>query len=96
MSNKPYVSLGEAIQSYLDKYNLRNEARIHFIISEWDKLMGAPIAQNTEKIWFKDGVFYVKVSSPVWKQELQMARLKIRDIVNRRLKQNLVQEVRIL
>ncbi|MEZ4825904.1 MAG: DUF721 domain-containing protein [Bacteroidia bacterium] len=93
---KPYLSLGEAIQAFLDKHGLRDEASIQAVIQEWEKLMGAPIANNTEKIWFSKGILYVKMKSPLWKNELQLARTKIRDMVNARIKRKLVEEVKIV
>lgn len=93
---KPYLSLGEAIQAFLDKHGLRDEAAIQAVIQEWDKLMGAPIASNTEKVWFSKGILYVKMKSPVWKNELQLARTKIRDMVNARIKRKLIEEVKIV
>jgi predicted nucleic acid-binding Zn ribbon protein len=96
MGNKPYLSLGDAIQAFLDKHGLKEEAEIQSIIQEWEKLMGKPIASNTEKIWFNRGTFYVKMKSPVWRNELQMARMKIRDMINARAKKKIVDQVKIV
>ncbi len=93
---KPYLSLGEAIQAFLDKHGLRQESKIQQIIAEWERLMGGPIAQNTEKVWFKDGVLYIKMTSPLWKNELQMARLKMRETLNRELGEEIIEEVKII
>lgn len=96
MKEKPFLSLGEAIEAFLAKHGLKDEALIQQVIMDWSTLMGKPIAQQTEKIWFKDGVLYIKMGSPVWKNELQMARQKIKDMVNRHTKPNLVVDVKIL
>ena len=96
MSNKPYLSLGDAIQAFLDKYNLKEEAEIQSVIKDWEKLMGKPIATNTEKVWFNRGIFYVKMKSPVWRNELQLARMKIRDMINARAKKKIVDQVKIV
>lgn len=90
------LSLGDAIKAFLDKNGLTDEADIQRLIADWDRLMGGPIAQNTEKIWFAHGVFYIRMQSPLWKNELQMARLKLRDTLNRELGRELIQEVRIV
>ena len=96
MANKPYLSLGDAIQAFLDKHGLKEETTIQTIIQEWPQLMGQPIATNTEKIWFNRGTFYVKMKSPIWRNELQLARMKIRDLINARAKKEIVTQVRIL
>ena len=95
MYNKPYLSLGEAIEAFLEKHGLKEDVKMQRVISDWERLMGAPIAQNTEKIWFKRGVLYIKVASPVWKNELQMARKKIAETVNREVRSEIVKEVRV-
>lgn len=92
---KPYMSIGDAIQAFLNKHGLQSKAAIQTVIGKWEQIMGLPIAQNTEKIWFDSGVLYVKMSSPVWRNELQMARGKIKEVVNREAKSDIVQEVRI-
>lgn len=96
MSDKPYLSLGEAIQAFLDKHGLKDEASVQKVIGDWEFLMGSAVAQNTEKIWFNKGVLYVKISSPIWKSELQMARLKIKEMINTRIGEAIIQEVRII
>ena len=96
MNRKPYMSVGEAIEAFLEKYGLKTEAKIQAAIGDWERLMGSPIAQNTEKIWFNRGVLYVKMSSPVWKNELQMARQKIAETMNREVKAKIVMEVKVI
>ena len=93
---KPYLSLGEAIKAFLEKNGLTETAEIQRVMGDWERLMGAPIAQNTEKLWFKGGVLFVKVSSPIWKNELQMARQKIKDTLNAELSIALIEEVKIV
>ncbi len=96
MPYKPYMSVGEAIKAFLDKNGLSTQAAVQAVISKWESLMGAAIAQNTEKIWFQRGVLYIKMSSPIWRSELQMARKKIAEVVNREAKSDIVQEVKII
>lgn len=93
MSN--YMDLGDAIDAFLNKHGLKDEADIQRVINNWESLMGKPIAQNTEKLWLNKSVFYIKVKSPVWKSELQMARMKIRTLINEQVGRELVTEVRV-
>ena len=90
-----YLSLGDAIQKFLAKHGLRETAKVQEVISQWDVLMGKPIANNTEKIWFNKGILYIKMSSPIWKNELSLARNKIKDMVNAKVGEDVVNEVRI-
>ncbi|MEM6765046.1 MAG: DUF721 domain-containing protein [Bacteroidota bacterium] len=96
MARNRMMSLGEAIEMFLKKNRLKDQVDIQSVIEEWEVLMGQAISSNTEKIWFQRGVLYIKMKSPVWKQELSLARTKIKELVNRKLKRNLVEEVRII
>lgn len=89
------MSLGEAIDAFLQERGLKDQADIQRVISEWPRIMGRAIAENTEQLWFREGIFYVKMASPVWKNELAMAKSKILEMVNRDLGRNLVEEVRV-
>jgi len=95
MSNQ-YMSLGEAIQAFLNTHGIKDQTSVQTIINEWDLLMGEPIAQNTEKMWFARNTLYIKMKSPAWRNELQMARLKIKEMVNKKIGKDLVQDVKIV
>ncbi|GAB4405014.1 MAG: hypothetical protein OHK0039_05680 [Bacteroidia bacterium] len=96
MKYTPYISLGEAIEAFLDKHGLRDEADIQQVIADWEAIMGRPIALHTRKISFRQGVLLIQIDSPVWKQELQLARSRIRTLVNTRIGREVVQDVRIV
>ena len=89
-------SLGDAIDAYLREIGMRERVRVEGVIAEWGRIMGMAIAEPTERVWYKEGVLYVKISSPVWKNELSLAKGKIRDMVNGELGEVIVKEVRIV
>ncbi|MEM0995816.1 MAG: DUF721 domain-containing protein [Bacteroidota bacterium] len=88
-------SIGEAIDAYLESRGLKEQSLVERVISDWPRIMGNAIAENTEKLWFRDGIFYVKMGNPIWKNELGLARSKIRDLLNKELGAQLVKEVRV-
>ena len=96
MKDSHMFSLGEAIEAFLKKHGLQEEAKVQEIIKDWERLMGAPIASNTEKIWFQNGTLYVRMNSPMWKNELSLARTKIRTMLNKQIGQEVVKEVKIV
>lgn len=89
-------SLGEAIEAFLAKHGIQEEAKVQEVINDWGILMGAPIAANTEKIWFQQGTLYVRVKSPMWKNELSLARTKIKTMLNQKMGMEIIKEVRIV
>ena len=96
MKQRPYLSVGEAIQAFLKKHGLEDDMLIQQVITDWEALMGRPIAQHTEQIRFVRGTLFVHISSPVWKHELNLARNKIKALINERVGRELVREVRIM
>lgn len=90
------MSLGEAIELYLQSNGLKEQVLMEQVIMDWPKIMGKAIAENTEHIWFRSGVFYVRMGHPVWKTELGMAKSKIKDMLNKALGAALIDEVKIV
>ncbi|MFN0200914.1 MAG: DUF721 domain-containing protein [Bacteroidia bacterium] len=96
MRNDDYIDLGKAITQFLEKHGMRDAADIQKIIDNWEKIMGKPIAQQTERLWLRDRVFYVAVKSPVWKNELTMIRTAIKEMIHDKIGRVFLDEVRIV
>jgi predicted nucleic acid-binding Zn ribbon protein len=90
------MSLGDAINKFLEQHGLKDDLLIQTILTEWEAYMGKSIASNTEKVWFEKGTLYIKMASPVWRNELMMGRQKIKEMINRKVQKDLVDEVKIL
>lgn len=96
MRTNEYMSLGDAIDLYFKESGLRIDVQIQKIIVDWVNIVGKPIANNTERIWFDRGILYVKVTSSVWRQELSMVRTHLKDAVNKYLNEALIEEIKIV
>lgn len=59
----------------------------------WDEVVGAPIAKNAQPLWIKNGRLRVKVSDPIWLQELEFVGETIKEKLNRELGRNAVEKV---
>lgn len=90
------MSLGEAIELYLQSNGLKERVQVEQVIAKWPTLMGKAIAENTEKVWFRSGIFYIRMRHPVWKQELGMAKGKIKDILNQEIGGALIEDVQVI
>lgn len=93
--SREILSIGDAIRNFLVANNLEDETDIRKIIGSWENLMGKPIAAHTEKLWFTDGTFFIQINSPVWKNELSMAKLKIKSMLNEKMGRDIIKEVRV-
>lgn len=88
-------TLGEALEAFLENNGLKEKALVQRAISEWTVIVGEAVAAQTGRIWFANGIFYVEIRHPAWRQELQMGKSRIKDLINQYLGASLVQEVRI-
>ncbi len=90
------LNLGQAITFFLETHGLRDEADMRRVIGQWETLMGKPIAAHTEKLHFSEGILWARISSPIWRNELSLCKLKIRDMINHQIGREVVKEVKIM
>ncbi|MEZ4684810.1 MAG: DUF721 domain-containing protein [Bacteroidia bacterium] len=88
-----YQSLGDAIQAFLRKYQLEDEIRIQRILTNWEAFVGKPIANATEKLWYENGTLHIRMSSPAWRNELVMARLRLQRSLNEKIGKALIRDI---
>jgi predicted nucleic acid-binding Zn ribbon protein len=59
----------------------------------WDEAVGPAIARNAQPLWIKKGRLRVKVSDPIWLQELSFAEKPIREKLNTTLGRRAVEKI---
>lgn len=59
----------------------------------WDTAVGPTIARNARPSWIRDGRLRVRVSGPIWLQELEFAAETIRDRLNEALGRRAVERI---
>ena len=96
MAKKNELSLGEALENFLNANGMKEKTLVQRVISDWMELVGKNVAEHTGKLFFSKGIFYVEVKHPVWKQELGMGKTKLKEMINKHLGAELVKEVRIV
>jgi hypothetical protein len=75
-------SLGEAINSYLNKTPIKGQMHALQIIKAWEELMGKTIASYTQSLHIKRKTLYIECLAAPLKQELSYRRGKIIQVVN--------------
>jgi predicted nucleic acid-binding Zn ribbon protein len=63
-------------------------------VSRWAEIVGERIAQISEAERIEKGVLYVKVSSPVWRNELVFMKSNLINTVNEALAKTVVRDVK--
>ena len=76
--------LKQIIFDYLKGTDFEEINNVISIQRLWIKTLGKPIINNTEIKSFKNGIITVKVSSPVWRNELSLQK----QIILKKLQKN--------
>jgi len=86
-------SLKEAIDLLLETCRIKGKFQETAIVAHWEEIMGKTIASRTTELYIRDQKLFLKLSSSVLRNELQMARQKIIDLLNARAGSEVIREV---
>ena len=90
---KPLTPLKDIIATILDDPALPFNPDDALIWKVWDGIVGTAIAKNAQPFWIKEGRLRVKVSDPIWLQELGFAEETIKEKLNRKLGRKAVERI---
>ncbi len=96
MSEDSIHSFKDAFGKFLKSQSLEHRFTEKKLIHSWGEIMGKPIANRTTKIFIKDRILHVKLTSAPLKQELTMASEKVLDLLEKALGERVVDDVRFL
>lgn len=82
----PVERLGDVLTQSLKRLELNARLEDYAIWPIWNEVVGAAIARNAQPEKIRNGTLFVKVSSPVWMQQLQFMKEMIADKLNEKLK----------
>jgi predicted nucleic acid-binding Zn ribbon protein len=91
--NPTLIPLKEIIADLLGSTYLPFNPEDATIWRVWDEVAGETIARNAQPLWVKDGRLRVKVSDPIWLQELSFLEETMRNKLNERLGRKAVQKI---
>jgi predicted nucleic acid-binding Zn ribbon protein len=97
--NSPYyrnaepTKLSSALDQMFEVYRIKGKADQTTIINLWEELMGKTIASRTTKMFFKNKILYVQLSSAPLKQELTMAKPKILQLLADKVGKEVVEDI---
>jgi hypothetical protein len=91
--NTKSIPMKDAFESFLKVYNLKSKFNETYLVTYWEKIMGVSIAQRTEKIHIKNGVLFIRLSSPSLSQELLLAKSKMIILLNKEIGEDVINDV---
>ena len=87
------VLIGRAVQKLLQKFAIEKPVRQHEVFFQWEEIVGEAIARHTKPEEIKFDKLYIRVDSPVWRNELVFQKGQILDKINQRLKNAQIKEI---
>lgn len=89
----PIETLGSVLEQSLKRLDLVARLDEYAVWPIWNEVVGAVIARNAQPERIRNGTLFVKVSSPVWMQQLQFMKDMIAGKLNHRLKGEVVKNI---
>ncbi|MDX5348535.1 MAG: DUF721 domain-containing protein [Hymenobacteraceae bacterium] len=87
------LTVKEAVAAMLNAYRLNGKMSEVNVVQSWEKIMGRAIALKTTELYFRNGKLFVRISSAPLKHELNMAKSKVVELINRDAGAEVVKEV---
>ena len=81
----PMQRLGAVLDQSLKRFDLSQRLDEYGVWPIWNDVVGKTIARNAQPEKIRNGTLFVKVTSPVWMQQLQFMKEMIVDKINQRL-----------
>ncbi|HEY2919878.1 MAG TPA: DUF721 domain-containing protein [Candidatus Binatia bacterium] len=85
--------VGEVLDQSLKRLDLAPRLDEYSVWPIWNEIVGKTIARNAQPEKIRNGTLFIKVTSPVWMQQLQFMKNMIVDKLNQRLKQEIVKNI---
>lgn len=93
MRRSKTIPLAEAIQDYIKAMKLEQGLGELALISSWEEVTGKAIASRTKKLYIRDGILYVHLSSSVVRNELLMLRQELMKKLNRKAGSEIIKDI---
>ena len=85
--------IGQAIQQLLTQYRIKAKFDEANLVASWERLAGKPIAKRTKKLYVKGRVLFVELESPSMKNDLNLHKQQIIDILQKEFGKGVVSEI---
>jgi predicted nucleic acid-binding Zn ribbon protein len=93
MRRSKTISLAEALKDYIREMNFGDKLTEAGVINSWEETVGKAISSRTTKIYIKDHILYVHLSSSVVRNELLMLREALREKLNQKAGSEVIKEI---
>lgn len=93
MRRSKTISLAEALKDYVKEMKLEGKLNEIGLINSWEEVVGKAISTRTSKVYIKDQVLYVYLSSSVVRNELLMLRQALKEKLNAKAGSDVIKDI---
>jgi predicted nucleic acid-binding Zn ribbon protein len=93
MRRSKTISLAEAIQDYIREMKLEGKLNEINLINSWEEIVGKAIASRTSKLYIRDYILYVHLTSSVVRNELLMLRQALKEKLNEKVGAEVIKDI---
>jgi len=86
-------TLAPLLAALLERQGLKERLRPYRIWPLWPKAVGPQIAQQAQPLRCRDGVLEVRVSHPVWMQQLQLMKPQLLQRINQLIGEEAIRDI---
>jgi len=85
--------ISDVISECLRELNIDRKLKEVSLVSQWEELMGKTVAIRTDRIYVKNRILFIHVTSAVLKNELLMMRNQIIERLNENAGEKLIESI---
>lgn len=93
MRRSKTITIAEAVNDYIKEMNLGGKLNEIGVINSWEEIVGKAISSRTSKIYIKDHILYVHLSSSVVRNELLMLREALKEKLNSKAGTEVIRDI---
>lgn len=87
------TTVKDAIGQLLKSYQLQTRFNETYLEAFWGKMMGPMIASRTNRLYVREGVLYVEITSAPLRSELVNAKQKMIQLINRDIGSEVINDI---
>ena len=96
MAGDGFQHIGDAIQQLLKSYQIKTRFDEANLVASWERLVGKPVAKRTRKVYVRNKVVFVELDSPAMKNDLNLHKNQLLDILQKEFGKDSVKEIVIM
>lgn len=93
---KGFSTIDQSIQEYLKEFQLKARFDQSHLITYWEDLVGKTIAKRTKRVYFKNDVLIIEVSSAPMRATINQSKADLMKLIQEKYGTEMVADILII